>query len=229
MSQANQSPAAKASVIDLRRHMGNDTEKETSDLATLVHQSKGLDRATANRFWDDRLSETDSGLSDQLARLVTIERKHIACVRSAHEHATGSPSAHDHTKDTWYMVVTALVFSMQLKELVCDVMDDVIGDHVAAEPHHEAYFERTKEVPTSDNVLEMALDRLARNLQKNDGVYNWEQMERFLPKWPRHLADKQEDLMQQYKDYCQQHKSIVQRTWKQVTGQATWDLNKPRL
>ncbi|KAI0214710.1 hypothetical protein LSAT2_000155 [Lamellibrachia satsuma] len=182
MSQAipkpNQSRAAEGSIIDPRRHVGTDNGNETSDLATLVHQSRGLDRATANRFWDDRLRETDSALNDQLTQL------------------TGFPSAHDHTKDTWYMVVTALVFSMQLKELVCDVMDDVIGDHVAAEPHHEAYFERTKEVPTPDNVLEMALDRLARNLQKNGGVYNWEQMERFLPKWPRHLADKQDDLMQ---------------------------------
>ncbi|KAI0214711.1 hypothetical protein LSAT2_000156 [Lamellibrachia satsuma] len=225
ISKPNQSRAAEGSIIDPRRHMGTVNGNETSDLATLVHQSRGLDRATANRFWDDRLRETDSALSDQLTqltRLVTIERKHIACVRAAHEHATGRPSAHDHTKDTWYMVVTALVFSMQLKELVCDVMDDVIGDHVTAEPHHEAYFERTKEVPTHDNVLEMALDRLARNQQKNGGVYNREQMERFLPKWPRHLADKQDDLMQQYKDYCQQHKSVVQpKSLNSVKGTPT--------
>ena len=53
-------------------------------------------------------------------------------------------------------------------------MDDIIGEHVTADPHHESYFERTKEVQTSDNVLEMALDRLARSQQKNGGVYNWD-------------------------------------------------------
>ena len=189
------------------------------DLATLVRHSKGLTRVAANRFWEDRLRGAPSASSEQLAQLASLvsqEHKHVACLRAAHEQASGQPSTHDHTKDTWYMVVTVLVFSMQLKELVFDVMDDIIGEHVTAEPHHEAYFERTKEVPTADNVLEMALDRLARNQQKNGGVYNWEQMERFLPKWPRHLADMQEELTQQYKDYCQQHSSLVRRAWQQL-------------
>lgn len=220
-TKTSQPPTTEANSLDSRSLGEHDTGSENSavDLATLVRQSKSLDRDAANRFWNDRLQRTDSASADQLiqlAQLVSVERKHIACVRATHERATGHPSTHDHTKDTWYMVVTALVFSMQLKELVADVMDDVIGDHVAAEPHHEAYFERTKGVPSDDNVLEMALDRLARNQQKNDGEYNWEQMERFLPKWPRHLADMEEVLMQKYKDYCRQHSSLVQRTWQQV-------------
>ena len=206
--------------IDSRSLAEHDNENETSaDLSTLIDQSKGLDRDAANRFWNDRLREHASASSDQLTQLVqlvSVERNHVACVRAAHEHVTGRSSEHDYTKDTWYMVVTALVFSMHLKELVSDVMDDVIGDHVTAEPHHEAYFERTKGAPSADNVLEMALDRLARNQQRNGGKYDWEQMERFLPKWPRHLADMQEELLQKYKDYCRQHSSLVQRTWQLV-------------
>ncbi|KAK2174783.1 hypothetical protein NP493_777g00011 [Ridgeia piscesae] len=211
------SPTTEANNIDSRSLDEHDNKNETSaDLATLIDQSKGLDRDAANRFWNDRLRDASSDQLTQLAQLVSVERKHVACVRAAHEHVTGRSSEHDHTKDTWYMVVTALVFSMHLKELVSDVMDDVIGDHVTAEPHHEAYFERTKGAPSDDNVLEMALDRLARNQQRNGGKYDWEQMERFLPKWPRHLADIQEELLQKYKDYCRQHSSLIQRTWQLV-------------
>ena len=195
---------------------GADGGDDVTDLATLVRHSKGLSRGDANRYWDNRLSGASGDQLAQLARLVSVERKHVTCVRTAHELASGQPSAHDHTKDTWYMVATALTFSMQLKELVADVIDDVIGEHVTAEPHHEAYFERTKGAPSDDNVLEMALDRLARNQQRNGEKYDWEQMEKFLPKWPRHLADKEEELMRKYKDYCQQNSSLIQRTWQQL-------------
>ena len=220
-TNAIQSSTTEGNTIDSRSLVEHDNESETSvvELASLIGQSKDLNRDAANRFWNDRLREHASASSDQLtqlAQLVSVERKHVACVRAAHEHVIGRSSKHDHTKDTWYIVVTALVFSMQLKELVSDVIDDVIGDHVTAEPHHEAYFERTKGAPSDDNVLEMALDRLARNQQRNGGKYDWEQMERFLPKWPRHLADMQEELLQKYKDYCREHSSLVQRTWQLV-------------
>ena len=111
------------------------------DLATLARHSKGLTRVAANRFWEDRLRGAFNASSEQLAQLASFiskEHKHVACVRATHEQASGQPSTHDHTKDTWHMVVTVFVFSMQLKELVSDMMDDIIG-----EPHHEAYFERT--------------------------------------------------------------------------------------
>ncbi|KAK2173247.1 hypothetical protein NP493_890g02023 [Ridgeia piscesae] len=195
---------------------GADGGDDATDLATLVRYSKGLSRDAANCYWDNRLRGASGGQLAQLARLVSLERKHVTCVRTAHELASGQPSTHDHTKDTWYMVATVLTFSMQLKELVADVIDDVIGEHVTAEPHHEAYFERTKDVPSDDNVMEMALDRLARDQQRNGEKYDWERMEKFLPKWPRHLADKEEELMTKYKDYCQQHSSLIQRTWQQL-------------
>ncbi|KAK2166466.1 hypothetical protein NP493_1322g00003 [Ridgeia piscesae] len=157
-TNAIQSSTTEGNTIDSRSLVEHDNESETSvvELASLIGQSKDLNRDAANRFWNDRLREHASASSDQLtqlAQLVSVERKHVACVRAAHEHVTGRSSEHDHTKDTWYMVVTALVFSMHLKELVSDVMDDVIGDHVTAEPHHEAYFERTKGAPSDDNVL----------------------------------------------------------------------------
>ena len=185
-------------------------------LEELVTRSKTLSRGEKNRLWSRALAEcTRSDDVHRLAVLVAAEGAHIRCVRLAHEAVTRRPSEHDHTKDVWYTVVVCLAYVMRGKRhLVDDVLDDVIEAHVTSEPHHEQYHELRGTVPSDDNVTEMALDRLARNVQKNHGRYNWPQMALHAPKWPPHCeSDECERLTESYNRYVHDYSGFVQRLW----------------
>lgn len=66
---------------------------------------------------------------------------------------------------------------MGMQKELGDICAGMCEAHTSSEPHHEAYFKRTNGTPSDDNLLEMAVDRLARNLQKNNSEYNWNQNE----------------------------------------------------
>ena len=183
-------------------------------LDQLMALSSSLGRGEASALWARALA--DSGAHDdvqRLAALVDVERAHIACVRDAQREVTQRASVHDHSKDTWYMVVTCIAFGMQKRHLVEHLLDEIIDSHVALEPHHERYHEQRGTLPSEDDVAEMALDRLARNVQKNDGVYNWPEMERYTPKWPPRCRRESERLTQSYARYVCEYADLVQRKW----------------
>lgn len=127
--------------------------------------------------------------------MVKNERRHIRLVRAAMDEImwerytedpcfTFFPSVHDKTKDSGFMFCALFQFRYNIGHLIGEYTKPVIAQHLASEKHHPEY--ENKEwikSPVLDDVdiMEMAIDRISRNLQFNNGVFNPEQFQKFMP------------------------------------------------
>lgn len=123
---------------------------------------------------------------------------------------------HDWSKDELYIFITICAFRF-INE--CVVPDETrvryIEDHFTKEPHHPEHEILTGNDLKDQDILEMAVDRMSRNLQFNNGEYNEENMEKFCPLFHK----KQEERTQLYKKYITEYKNLVKETF--------YSLSKP--
>ena len=93
----------------------------------------------------------------------------------------GNERRHDWSKDYRYVFTLAGKFQFHIPgEAYEKWFKDEISRHYNLEAHHPEY-EINNGTITNLDIQEMAVDRLSRNLWKNDGRINMEQMTRFLP------------------------------------------------
>lgn len=108
---------------------------------------------------------------------------HVKFVRRMVTELTGVESTHDWSKDYYYMVVCAMAFSLNRRYLVADIVRSEIERHFELEDHHPENVDYSKTHMTETAISEMAIDRLSRNLQFNQGTYRMEQMRNYEPKF----------------------------------------------
>ena len=104
---------------------------------------------------------------------------------------------HDWSKDDLFAFTLAMQFDI-LKEATTDEEKSIksqvarlaryeVDRHYTLEPHHPEYEEKTGKECSETHILEMAVDRLARNVQFNEGKVDMDKMIKFMPKF--HLGD----------------------------------------
>ncbi len=92
---------------------------------------------------------------------------------------------HDFSKDALFCFVKSFHLDFQTNtEEMKSLARDELRNHYQQEPHHPEWEgENNKECNDMD-IREMAINRLARNLQRYDGVINNKAMMEDLPKFP---------------------------------------------
>ena len=101
------------------------------------------------------------------------------------------PSQHDWSKDEAYIFCTLMHFRYNIKDLVCEYTQPEIDRHLRTEKHHPEFeFQDhiTEPALTNDDILEMAIDRLSRCYQFNEGTLKFDQILKFKPVF-RNFAD----------------------------------------
>ena len=91
---------------------------------------------------------------------------------------------HDCSKDDLFLFLVPAYFNgaSDLRDLA---MDEIYRHH-SLEPHHPEYekYHSTKSC-TDEDIVEMALDRLARNAQFGDGTIRLDDLKNYMPTFPR--------------------------------------------
>ncbi len=95
-------------------------------------------------------------------------------------------------------------------EHVSNMTAEEIQNHYHQESHYPEWDTQHNQECSPVDILEMAIDRLSRNLHRNDGNLNEEQMLQYLPQIP--LGDNKAK-QQLYLKYVDQYKDMVQNAY----------------
>ena len=165
--------------------------------------------------------------------MVKNEKRHIMLVRAAMDEINAErqardptyrffPSRHDYTKDAAYIFCTLMHFRYNIQHLVSQYTQPMIDRHVSSEPHHPE-FENKEYMKTplldEDNILEMAIDRISRNIQFSKGDFNQEQFMKFMPAFRNFKNPGQPDVerLDIYMSFVNEKNiSLVKRHYEQI-------------
>ncbi len=118
---------------------------------------------------------------------------------------------HDFSKDPLFCFVTSLRFDCGIDtEVILNMTADEILNHYRQESHHPEWETQHNRECSPVDILEMAIDRLSRNLQRNDGNLNEQQMLQYLPQFPLGDNKTKQEL---YWKYVEQYKDMVQNAY----------------
>jgi len=130
---------------------------------------------------------------------------------------------HDHTKDALFAFLLAFLYDIlktpkderdeELKRKTKPLVDHELSRHYCLEPHHPEHEKKTGNDCSDDNIFEMAIDRLARNVQFNHGEINMDQMRRFLPNF---FINDTEGKQKSYMEYMEKYQEFVSRRSKEL-------------
>lgn len=147
------------------------------------------------------------------------ETLHINHVRKTLDMMDEHPKdreAHDFSKDDLYYFVTSAKFDYRVKS---DEMEELFRmeteRHYELEPHHEQYEQINGRECTVDDVREMAIDRLSRNIQANGGFVDLQQMEGYIPNFTLGDNEKKRDLFRQF---IAKYNSLAEEVYKELAG-----------
>ena len=130
---------------------------------------------------------------------------------------------HDCTKDALFAFLLAIQFDIlkdvntdqekDLKKRTKALVDHELDRHYSKEPHHPEHEDRTGNECKEWDIFEMAIDRLARNVQFNHGEIQWNQMLKFLPTFYLGDTTKKGDM---YKEFMTKYKGEVSKRSKEL-------------
>ena len=189
------------------------TDVTTMSFEEVFKMSEKRTREGANTWLTDHVPRMRGAEWDKFRRAREEELRHIRHVRHVMQAVTGVSNNHDFSKDEWYMMVTIGRFTMDQADLTEQVFTKVVQEHYLLEPHHPEH----EGLPgcqqcTTQDIMEMAVDRLSRNLQKNQGEYNWQQMGKYEPVFTYDVERKLELYRKSTKEYAE----ITEQIWKEM-------------
>lgn len=175
-----------------------------------------LSRHDANRWLSKNLDKLSGELWDKYRNARKRELLHIRHVRLVMDELNQNDgNTHDFSKDEWYFLVTIGKFTMGYPNLVDTAFKEAVDDHYRMEPHHPEHEKVAGIECTAADIIEMAVDRLSRNLQFNNAQYNREQMEMFAPVFPVARDWK----LKTYWEAVEQHGKLAKKLWIEMMQQ----------
>lgn len=145
------------------------------------------DRAEKNAWLDTHVHCLSDVTWDKYRLGLSRERLHVRHARAVMEELTKQPSNHDWSKDSYYFFLAILYFDFEIsvKALVGPAFKVEVRQHFSLERHHPEFEELNLGAPPLDDsdVMEMAVDRMSRNLQMNGGSYNMDEMRCYEPRF----------------------------------------------
>ena len=168
---------------------------------------------TEKNVWLDTHVHWLSGVTWDKYRVgLSREQLHVRHARAVMEELTEQPSNHDWSKDSYYFFLAILHFDFDtsVKSLVGSAFKMEVKLHYSRERHHPEFEEHNPGAPLLDDndVMEMAVDRMSRNLQMNGGSYNMQQMRGYEPRF----HSNHERNVQLFREYVRDLAPTV-KTW----------------
>ena len=185
----------------------------------LIHLLKSKPPDIANGLLKTQLKDLlPAEISAKYEKLRNEELFHIQHVRKCMDtlRPQQAPNQHDHSKNELYFFVTICHFNLSEQcEIPKTWLQEIIKEHYRQEAHHPEYESLNPQSSIGDSdIMEMSIDRLSRNLQKNGGEYNPSQLIKFSPKFEKN--HKARSTL--YYSYISSLQPLVKQIW--------WDLKK---
>ncbi len=160
---------------------------ECMTLATALNAIR--DRQARVKELERRLEDVSSETRTLIENMVQKEEDHKQYVnsllRQIPEFISEGRRPHDFSKDLLFCFVTSLRFDCEIDTPnVVNLTADEILNHYRQESHHPEWETQHNRECTQMDILEIAIDRLSRNIQRNDGNLNEQQMFQYLPVFP---------------------------------------------
>jgi hypothetical protein len=147
------------------------------------------------------------------------QQRHIALVRHVMRHSLGvSTCQHDYSKDAYYIFVLCGKFCSNVSAngvLFTAEFQSEVERHYSLEAHHPEYEAIHGVECKSEDIVEMAVDRLVCNITENNGHIEWEQMNLYLPTFT--VGDVNNKL-KLYQQHLTDYEPIVQRAYSSTQG-----------
>ena len=183
------------------------------DSITLYHDGETFEEAyeRKRRELDELLEAAPSMFRDRKDSLFEMELRHInhmiMTMNKVNEKKYGcgvkETSIHDHTKNMYYFFMTCGKYSIfsapkdkqlwnKLKDLIpggFDVeCDKIVKMHTRSEKHHPEFeYELDACAISDEDIVEMCVDRMSRNIYANNGSIDMDQIFKFfMPKFKYH-------------------------------------------
>ncbi len=132
-------------------------------------------------------------------------------LRQIPEFCTEGRRPHDFSKDPLFCFVMSFRFDCEVDTAeMLSLTADEFRNHYQQEAHHPEWEAEHNQECSQMDILEMAIDRLSRNLQRNDGRLNDQQMIQYMPNFP--LGDN-EGKQKVYRSYVNQYTAIVREAY----------------
>ncbi len=140
-------------------------------------------------IFDDAVKKLSFTARHLLNLINNKELEHVMFVNKVLPHIPEFPKEerkpHDFSKDPLYFFVTSLKFDCAIKsDELNRLASSEIQRHYVLESHHPEWESQHQRECTAVDILEMAVDRLCRNVQVNNGSIDMDQMIAYLPQFP---------------------------------------------
>ncbi len=118
---------------------------------------------------------------------------------------------HDFSKDPLFCFVMSFRFDCGVDtEEMRWLTATEFRNHYRQEAHHPEWETENGVECGEMDILEMAIDRLSRNLQRNDGKFDWKQMREYLPRFTLGDNGKKQQL---YLSFVDKYADMVQQAY----------------
>ena len=127
--------------------------------------------------------------------------------RPVHSFDASKFVGHDHSKDELYFIVVGGSIYAECLQVATAVREIELERHYTLEPHHPEHESLTGNVCSDADIFEMAVDRISRNLQLGNGLYEEHILKKFSPKFTEGEVELKLGL---YDYYVNSFKDLIQ-------------------
>jgi len=165
--------------------------------------------------------KTFSAEATKVVELFTLkERQHIDHVRRVMADSGAfhpERNLHDFSKDDLYFFATSAKFACGISGKEMDKLVDMeTRMHYLLEPHHEAYETLHDTECSEEDLIEMAIDRMSRNIQANNGEVDLESMREFTPKFVKGSAESRASKRERYWVAVHEYQGVCEKVYREM-------------
>jgi len=123
-------------------------------------------------------------------------------------------TGHDHSKDELFFFAAAAFFDGNVRDEEMDrLREREFIRHYSTEAHHPEFEKYSDRECTNIDILEMAIDRLARNLQFGNGIVDMDVLRKYMPVFP--LGNNTEKQMT-FMKHAEKYRAVVQAAFHEM-------------
>ncbi len=188
-----------------------EVKTECLDLVSTLHAIPSRDQRS--KVFEEKFKNVTPDTYILIDHMIRKEDTHKVFVNSLLQQLPDffGRKPHDFSKDALFCFVMSFRFDcgIDTKEMLSLSADEFLN-HYRQESHHPEWETQHNEECSPIDILEMAIDRLSRNLQRNDGILDMAQMIQYLPRFPLGDNAGKQSL---YLKYVEEYKAMVQNVY----------------
>lgn len=145
---------------------------------------QGVDRVKVNKDLANVLKKDElTSFERMLSEKICGEELHTDMVKKAFKKITGKDSNYGWSKDYFYMIVTSFSYELGSKNKLQNLFVKVTEEHFENEGYNVQHMDYSGFLLSDEQILEMAIDRMCRQIEIHYGYNTYDPMFEFEPRF----------------------------------------------